>query len=164
MSIQAFEKIFKKYYHSLVLFAIKFVKDPEAAEDIVQSLFIRLWDSKSFVYIKHPQSFLYLSVKNACIDYLKSSARTSQVPLTVADENLLTDPDRMLSEEALQEAEKLERLYKLVDKLPTKCKLVFQKVSFEGKSYVIVAEELGISVSMVKKQMVKAYKTIREKY
>jgi RNA polymerase sigma-70 factor (ECF subfamily) len=131
------------------------------AEDIVQDVFIRIWNKNNYNSIKYIQTYLYQSVKNACLDYLKSN-KLKTIPLDKnSSEFIKDDNDYNL---LIEEAAKLARIYQLIDKLPPKCKLIFRKVIFEKLSYADVACQMNISVSMVKKQMVKAYKYIKENY
>ena len=69
-----FKILFKKYYSDLLRFCLKFVRKHEIAEDIVQDQFIYLWDKRNNIKITSSiESYLYKSVRNKSIDYLKSS-------------------------------------------------------------------------------------------
>ena len=69
---EIFESVFHKYYASLCYFANKFVRDDEAARDIVQEVFLRFWESKGkFENQSALKSFLYSCVQNAALNYLE---------------------------------------------------------------------------------------------
>ena len=69
---EIFESVFHKYYASLCYFANKFVRDDEAARDIVQEVFLRFWESKGkFENQSALKSFLYNCVQNAALNYLE---------------------------------------------------------------------------------------------
>ena len=69
---EIFESVFHKYYASLCYFANKFVRDNEAARDIVQEVFLRFWESKGkFENQSALKSFLYNCVQNAALNYLE---------------------------------------------------------------------------------------------
>ncbi len=157
-----FEEVFKKYYRSLVLYATSLIGEEELAEDIVQNLFVKLWNSKLFSSIGSHQSYLYNATRNACIDYKR--LKKNQLFLAGSDMDQRTGDPFEDEQENNTEEERIANLYKIIDSFPPKCKEVFFKVCIENKSYAEAALLLGISTSMVKKQVVKAYKLIREKY
>ena len=68
------EVIFKEYYGSLCYFASRFLKDEEVIEDLVQDVFITLLEKKMFFQSEvHLKNFLYLSIRNSCLNYIRST-------------------------------------------------------------------------------------------
>ena len=71
-AIEAFHKIFESNYKHLVRYAMKFVMDLDAAEDIIQQTFLYIWERRKQINIGQSlKSYLFRSVHNACINYLK---------------------------------------------------------------------------------------------
>ena len=84
-NLSAFEALFRQYYPSMCVIAGKLVANREVAEDIVQDVFIRLWEKKA-EYDKIPdfRTFLYVAVRNLCYNYLRDKKKTidfSQIEL-----------------------------------------------------------------------------------
>ena len=72
-NIEMFGILFKKYFGSMCVIAKSFSSDTQAAEDIVQDSFIRLWEKRrEYEEIPNLQVFLYVLVKNRCMDFLRS--------------------------------------------------------------------------------------------
>ena len=104
-NLSAFEALFRQYYPSMCVIAGKLVANREVAEDIVQDVFIRLWEKKA-EYDKIPdfRTFLYVAVRNLCYNYLRDKKKTidfSQIEL----------PDKQLS---FQEQLIQEETYRLI--------------------------------------------------
>ena len=76
-NIEMFGILFKKYFGSMCVIAKSFISDTQAAEDIVQDIFIRLWEKRrEYEEIPNLQVFLYVLVKNRCMDFLRSKKNT----------------------------------------------------------------------------------------
>ena len=156
-SESAFKQIFSTLNHKLCFFARGFVKDPAEAEDIVQEAFIKLWDRKeSFKDLTSLNAFLYLSIKNSCINYLKH--------IKVADKYLSTleEPvDHQLMVHKMIEAEVLTEIHKAILGLPEGSRKIIQLSYFEGLSNQQVADHLNISINTVKTQKIRALRALR---
>ncbi|MDE6452504.1 MAG: RNA polymerase sigma-70 factor, partial [Odoribacter sp.] len=70
--VVAFEAVFREFYPSMCVVAGKYLADKEVAEDIAQEVFVRLWEKRE-VYQSIPdlRTFLYVSVRNLCFNYLR---------------------------------------------------------------------------------------------
>ncbi len=136
------------------------LNDEEATEDVVQQLFIKIWESRET--LQTPDSvaaYLFTAARNRALNYIKSQSRKSsnEVPLT----NLHDEADNRMEEQ--MDAKELQKaLYAAIDALPEKRKEVFVLSRFEGKSYKEIAEIMQISVKTVEAQMGKALSTLRE--
>ncbi|WP_124991954.1 RNA polymerase sigma factor [Labilibaculum euxinus] len=147
--------LFERYYKPLCVFAIKYVYDLNLSEDIVQEVFIKVWEKQKFHTQMNLSAYLFASVKNACIDYLRK-----EHPLYVDSFD-----DKIVIENYYDEEEILERNRRLMDKvenLPQKTREVFKAVVFYNLKYKEVAEELNISVNTVKSNLARAYRLLRE--
>lgn len=153
----AFERFFKSTAAALCVYALRIVKDRQAAEDIVQDFFSRLWQKRGQLHIQAPpQRYAYRAVHNACLNYLRDNPVVSDNTLP---ENIPVDEEAIERELRLQQ--RVQQLERVVAGLPQQCRTVFEKVCLEQKKYKAVAEELGISVFTVRNQVAKAYEILR---
>ncbi len=154
----AFESIFRVHYSSLAYFALKYVKDKELAEEIVQEMFTNIWDKAQDVSIQTSiQSYLFGAVRNACLNYLKHQ----KVKMAYAEQVKFSSNTQDLSD-TLEFDELKRRLEGALDRLPEKCREVFEMSRFDGLKYKEIATELNISQKTVENQMGKALKILRE--
>lgn len=147
----AFSQLYRLYYAPLCLYADRFVKDSAAAEDIVEEAFLKVWERRrTFTTPKHLAAFLYQSIKNACLDLIKTSARMDvRHQSFAADHYVLSETDHLTD---IVRTEILVSLYYAIASLPPKVGGIIQKTFFEGKSNQEVADEMGISLQTVKNQ------------
>ncbi len=154
--MQEFEELFLRYYRPLCLYATHYLHDIEESEDVVQDCFVRMLSSSSF-QPTHPQAFLYLTVRNACIDRLR---RKIPIDQTISPSDLtgvISDEDAQ--ERSYQEAE----LWTAIEQLPERCREIFLMSKRDGMTYGEIAEELTLSVKTVEHQVSKALKILRNK-
>lgn len=157
--VTAFHELFDRFYQYLVFYAMKWVERQEIAEDIVQDLFLKIWE-RDTVYSSWYgfKNFLYNSVKNASLDYLKHKVvegKYIQYAQKFPDEN--TDPEL----ETLKQ-EIYRRLYLVLDELPKRCREVFQ-YHLQGKKNAEIAALLEISELTVKAQKKNAMQYIEKR-
>ena len=157
---RAFRKLFMDYYNALVYFAVGYVHEKEQAEDIVQDLFMQIWESKTrYSSYAGFKTFLYTSVRNACINLLEHrevEGKYVQYILAREAEGGGAADLRVMEEEVYR------LLLKAVDELPRRCREVFEQVLL-GKKNEEIAEILKISVLTVKTQRRIGMQTLREK-
>lgn len=153
-----FELLFREHYQTLCYYANIVTKDMEAAEDIVQDVFVKCWaairDEKLEIQQEH---YLYRSVKNAALNYVKAQ----KVRKNYADDYGSNHAEADETNDSLVAAETRSRIMEAIDGLPTQCRKVFLLCVLEDKSYKDAAEQLGVSVNTVKTQMTKAFATLR---
>ena len=154
---KSFDRIFEEMYIPLCRFSFSIVKDKSIAEDIVQSVFLKLWqERKKLSKLNNAKPYIYNCVRNASIDWLRKVKRISDVPIDVIqNENI---ESRIIEQEVRVE------LNKLLNFLPKKCKEVFVLCVIEKLPYEDVASELGISLNTVKSQRTRAIEILRKKY
>jgi RNA polymerase sigma-70 factor (ECF subfamily) len=151
-----FDNLFRCYYRPLCLYALHYLNDVDAAEDIVQECFTQLWERlKRGDEVGDAKSYLYSMVHNRCIDSLK---RNDMVDSSVAIEDVDIADDDDYEERSILEA----RMWTAIDSLPEGCRKVLLLCKRDGMKYEEVAEQLGISVNTVKNQMAKALKMLKE--
>lgn len=156
-SSKAYQQLYKDYYRVLVLYAQNFLSTQESAEDIVQQLFITMWEKQTkFLSLPSLRVYLYNAVRNASLNYLKrENVEARYIEQLVNTFHEFTDEEDTLEEELYQ------LLYQTIDKLPNRCRAVFL-LHMEGKRNDEIAEALEISVGTVKTQKKRAMRFIRE--
>ncbi|MEM8567578.1 MAG: RNA polymerase sigma-70 factor [Bacteroidota bacterium] len=149
-----FKKIFEKYYNPLCNYAASIIKDSNAAEDLVQRLFVQLWEKQMLHKVENKPKYLIRSTKFKCIDYLRSR-KIHSLPLE-------SIPEPVAEEIHLEEDDIIPLLHFFASSLPPKTKQVFLLSRIDGYSNQEIAEELNISVKTVENQMTRALKHLRK--
>lgn len=156
MEKKFFEHLFKRYFKELCLFARQFITELEKCEDIVQEVFLNVWERGDLpIDEKQARSYLLTSVRNRCLNYIRDHKKlidTSEFPTTAIDYS---------NQIEYKELEKLIR--QTIENLPPTCRKIFEMHRFGGLKYQEIAQALNISVKTVEAQMSKALKTLREK-
>lgn len=153
----SFQRIFIEYYSSLVCYANKIIKNSMQSEDIVQSVFVDMWENRSNKKIvKSLSSYLYTAVRNKSINYLRDNKKNETLG---ADYEIYSDIN---IENYLIEEESMRLIISELENLPPKCKLIMN-LSLSGFKSREIAEELSIAIETVKKQKQKAVKFLYAK-
>lgn len=155
---QQFEQLFREHYQTLCYYANIVIKDMEAAEDVVQDVFVKCWAAiqKEKLDIQQ-EHYLYRSVKNAALNYIKAQ----KVRKNYADDYEATYAEADATGDSMIAAETRQRIMNAINELPPQCRKVFLLCVLEDKSYKEAAAQLNISVNTVKTQMTKAFATLR---
>ena len=155
----SFEELFNEHYRSLCRFASSYLSSPDNAEDIVQQVFINLWNTRETIDPEKPiKSYLLTSVKNRCLNYIRDNKKYRSYYLDIESELEIPVSEKDL----INEKHLNDRLKEALEKLPEKCREIFVLCRFEDMKYKEVAEKLGISQKTVEAQMSKALKIMRE--
>ncbi len=158
MNDQLFESLFKTYHHELGKYAMKYMRCTESSSDVVQNVFIRIWDKRDDLKdVTNWKSYLFFSVRNACIDVLRK--RTNDIELV---DDLMIEQDINQGASFLETGELENYIEQALKTLPKQCYAVFSLRRFEGLSTKQVAEELNISAKTVENQLTIALKKIKE--
>jgi RNA polymerase sigma-70 factor (ECF subfamily) len=151
------ERLFQQFYRPLVIYAQQYVGYVEAAEDIVQEVFIRFWESQPYQDINvNLRAYIYQSVRNSCLNQLKSS---SKVQFGSIDEIGELSASEMLDESDWNEY--MQEIYKKIELLPPRTREVFVAIVLENQKYKDVAEKMNISVNTVKTSLSRGLSTLR---
>jgi len=75
------KNLFNQYYSPLCNYATKIISDSTIAEDIVQDLFVQLWENEKLEKIENTERFLLRATKYKCIDYLRTKRINSEIPI-----------------------------------------------------------------------------------
>jgi RNA polymerase sigma-70 factor (ECF subfamily) len=156
------------YFPRLYSFALKIIQDSGLAKDVVQNVFISLWESRNTFRYDYPEAFLYKMVRNASLNYVRH--------LKVVDNLKIKAKAQFLGEElyhidmvgnqpyVLIEKELQEKVVEVMDNLPEKCKAVFLLSRIDGLKNHEIAYQLGISIKTVEKHISKALSIFRDKF
>jgi RNA polymerase sigma-70 factor, ECF subfamily len=160
--------LFRLYYSRLCTYAATFVKVPDIAEEIVQETFIRFWENRETIQIDFSfKSYIFKSVHNNCINYLKKSKVLRRQSELLYEEVIYHNNialrnfnpeiiDQLISEELE------EKLNSVLNDLPPQARKIFILSRFEQLSYTEIADSLKISVNTVKTQMKRTLSKLRE--
>ncbi len=151
------ELIFRQYYETLCLTAVRITKEQSLAEDIVQEVLYELYKKSDKLEIDSLIGYLKRAIYNRALNKVKSRrgfVDTDEI-------NYELDAEESNSQEQMEYTELERFLNRVIDALPEKCRLVFILNRFEDMSYKQVAEKLDISVKTVENQMSKALRILR---
>lgn len=157
-SEKEYKEIFELYYVPLCYYARKFGLDHYESEEVVQQVFLKIWERrKKLLLEKSIQSYLYQSVKNEGINYLKQkkafAKNKEEYTLKIKESEFFS----MISEEdgtsAILARELEQKVNDAIEKLPEKCKEIFLLSRKEYLTMKDIADKLDISVNTVQKQI-----------
>jgi RNA polymerase sigma-70 factor (ECF subfamily) len=156
MDSQQFEALYREHYRQLRNTARQLIGDADASHDLVQEVFLKLWNKKEDLdFILNAGAYLYRSVVNASLNHLEQNKRRR----TTDDLRL---PSDVSTEAGVNMKELQERISAALDQLPAKCRAIFVLSRFEEKKNKEIALLLGISLKTVENQMGIALKKMRD--
>jgi RNA polymerase sigma-70 factor (ECF subfamily) len=168
---QAFEELLSRYETPVITFCYAFLRNREAAEDIAQETFMRVFrNAKRYLPVAKFTTWLYKIAANLCINELKKGKLRSTLSL---DEPAGSDPDgsriveRIAADTAspLSEMERAEAqalIGKAIEHLPPDQRTTLVMVEYHQMQYQDIAEILEVSVSAIKMRVKRARETLRE--
>ena len=157
----AFEKIYHLYSPRLLGFLVKLVKSEGHAVELLQEIFIKIWNSRDNIDPeKSFRSYLYRVAENTVYDFFRKIAREKilQTELLKINKGFYSHV-----EEACFSKENQEFLQNVIDTLPPKRRQVFRLIKMEDYSYEEVSALLNISTSTISDHIVKANKFVEER-
>ena len=158
---KALNAIFKLYYAALCYFADRIVVNKEEAEDIVAESFLKLWKlHENFDSLYGVRAFLYVTTRNACLNFLKQADRVTRQQIDVSH---ISDPDEDRAFADITRAEVLREVYAAIETLPEQCKKIVRLSFIEGLKNHEIAEQLKISIHTVKNQKVRGIYLLKMK-
>jgi RNA polymerase sigma-70 factor (ECF subfamily) len=155
----AFEQLFHFYYAPLCRYAGGIVAEPEDAEEIVQQVFLRIWERRAELNITVSfKAYLYRAVHNASLNHKqrrKQNVRLDDGPLRVVH---AAETSHEMDVKQLE-----KEIGKALNVLPEQCRKIFELSRFEELKYREIAELMNLSVKTVENQMGKALRIMRER-
>jgi RNA polymerase sigma-70 factor (ECF subfamily) len=159
-NIGDFEKLFKLLYSKLCSYANLFLNDPDAAEDVVQEVFFKLWKNREELTINTTvKSYLFRAVRNGCLNVIDHISVREAYKM-INEEDMKNTEGNPVDETMVSELE--DRIRQTIDKLPAERRRIFIMSRFDGMKYREIADQLNISVKTVENQMYQALKFLRE--
>jgi RNA polymerase sigma-70 factor (ECF subfamily) len=161
---RAFKQLFDEFLGPLVYFASQITGSKQEAEDIVLNTFNKLWSMRDkFKTIENIKAFLYITVRNNCLNYLKSEKRKrkAQREIQYTSEETSHESIEDHVHVKLINAQLVHRFNEEVNALPPQCKKVVRLSYFEGYSNAQIASTLNTSLNTVEVQKTKGLKRLR---
>lgn len=156
-----YRRLFETYYASLVNFACRYAHDSEEAEDIVQNVFVSMWDAKiHFDNTLKMRNYLYRATLHGVYN-VERHRRVCASGMAVLSRDQAQD--ETLLQDAIQEHELWCRMVEAVEELPERCREIC-RLTLAGKKPSQIAKELGLSVETVKKQKKIAIQKLKERF
>ncbi len=154
----AFREIFNLYYHPLCSYAYRYVQDDTITDDFVQDAFLNVWERrKEFNALLPIRAFLYLNVRNACLNWLKHLGVRQRNEQEFASFLQEGEEENFIIEDSVH-----ARLYEAIDGLSERAREIVL-MTLNGASNPEIASTLGVSLNTVKTVKLRAYKVLREK-
>jgi RNA polymerase sigma-70 factor (ECF subfamily) len=155
-----YNDVFNRFYKGMVAYANNFLFDQQASEDVVQEIFISLWENSREIDIRSSlKSYLHTVVRNRCLNYLKTLKITDNLNLIDLNSMLILEEELYV----LSDEEKkilYNRIFKLVETFPESMQQIFKLKFISNYSYLEIADELNVSVNTVKTQLKRAKERI----
>ncbi|MBD1424017.1 sigma-70 family RNA polymerase sigma factor [Sphingobacterium arenae] len=155
----AYKVLFVQLYQSAISFTTTITKNEEVAEELYADAMMKLWFMESkLTDIKDLKLYIFILLKNSALNYLKKERKQRFVSIDDIDRGDV--PQTRSVEESLVFNELENMLAQVIDKLPSKCQIVYKLIKHEGFSYKHTAEILGLSVNTIEGHMSNALKKI----
>lgn len=156
--ISAFKVLYEEYYKALVFYAVNFVGRVHVAEDIVQELFVTIWEKRlTFLSFASFRTYLYNSVRNASLDYLKhQDVEANYIEALSHSYQEISDTNDLAEEEVRR------LLYREIDRLSPQMRRIFL-MYMEGKKNEEIARILNVSTETIKTQRKRALKLLKSR-
>ena len=157
---ELFKAVFGQYYQLLCNYAYNYTKDRDEAEDIVQEVFLRIWEKKrDMMGTETIRFYLFTAVRNNCLTLLDRKKKTTLLPAEEITSAIVQPSEEHLVKPQVDEISMIKRGLSL---LPPKCKDAFLLSRIGNLSYKEIAEAMSISVKTVENQIGKAIKILRD--
>lgn len=156
----AFSWLYNRYFDKVSSIAFRYIKDPIKAEDLVQEIFLKIWDGRDrYSSVEKFSSYLFSMIRNETLQKLKRSMREMAANGQFILEQGISDNT---TERSMYEEENQLLVEKAVENLPTQQRKVFLLVREGGRSYQDIADELRLSRNSVRNHMHLAIKSIKD--
>jgi len=156
---KSFETLFRAYYKPLLIYSERIVEDKDDANEIVQDIFLKLWEKRKEIEIRSTlNAYLYRAVYNNSLQLLKRR----KLDLKYRQYKTQHSTNSINPSEDMIATELSHKIGLLLDALPDNCKRIFKMNRFEGMKYQEIADKLSISIKTVEANMTKALKHFRK--
>lgn len=152
----AFTEIYNRYWKKLIALGFSYTKDKFAAEEIVQEVFVSLWNRRDVVKIDTLSSYLATAIKFSVFKNIYTKNRREKLLERMPGSSLAEIPEDLFHAKFLE-----EYVNGLVEQLPEKCRMVYQYSRQKGLSPQEIADEMNIAKKTVEAHLTKALKMLR---
>ncbi len=157
----AFDQVYELFSHKLFSFVLKILKNEAEADDIVQEVFVKIWESRgNLVDFKLLNSYIFTIAYNHSIDLIRKRISNNKYLEHLKNSAIVYNTPTIISQIEFNELN--NQVEKLIANLPERQKQVYLLHREEGLTYPEIAEKMGISKNTVENHMVKALKYLRQ--
>jgi len=161
MNIEAFQNRVLPAKNKLFRFALRFLGNEEEAKDVVQEVFIKVWNGRDQMSeVQNWEAWCMRITKNLSLDRIRSSARKATNPL---EDGFNVRHESLSPHESTEMQESMSRIGQLIAALPEKQRQVIHLRDVEGYSYNEICEILDLDMNQVKVNLFRARNAVREK-
>lgn len=158
----ALTALYFRYYDLLCRSAFKRLQDESIVEELVQDVFINLWNKAAELdHDGNIKSYLFATLRNKVLHEIRASIAIARHAVILAQQDNVYAPDAM---ELLHTKDLEQKFQSVVQELPPQCREAFTLSRFENLSYKSIAERMDISVNTVEKHIGKALSILRKSF
>lgn len=156
----AFEEVFSMYYAKLCVFSNSYVRSLDLSRDVVQEVFIKIWDNRNdFVITQSLKAYLYQAVRNQSLNQVNKIQSRKSAKERFKNQKKAGEE---VHEQELNTEELTQKIWRLVDEMPERRRTVFILYRKHGLSYKEIAEVMGIKRKTVENHMGRSLQFLRE--
>jgi len=155
---EIFERLFKSNHRELIDLAYNIVRDADSARDVVQEVFLKLWQNKEKVeFVDQIRHYLFKATAHTALNHIRQ-----QKKLAVLDDTHIRNIHAYATGDEVGYKELEMKIRDAIDSLPPKCRAIYILSRHEGMKYQEIADTLEISVKTVENQMGIALEKLRD--
>ena len=160
-NVVAFDSLFEVYSSKLFCFALKYLKNVTDTEELVQDVFVQVWEHRDALKSELSfKSYLFTVTLNKIRKHFNKKAISLRYLESLGHDPELTDNEKIQNDDY---ESILQQVYLIIDQMPPRRREIFMKSKLEGKSSKEIAIELNISYGTVDNQVSEALKFIRSR-
>jgi RNA polymerase sigma-70 factor (ECF subfamily) len=160
MNLETFKTFIKNNQNKLYRFALSITKDPATAQDVVQEVFIKIWNQIQKVEIENPVAWAVRLTRNLSIDKTRLKSRSfDSLGIASGIQNQTSDPMQQTMEK-----DAVNKIHQFIEELPAKQRNIIHLREIEEMTYDEISEVLELPIEQVKVYLYRARKVIRQKY
>jgi RNA polymerase sigma-70 factor (family 1) len=154
----AFIAIYERFWNRIFLIAYRSTRNKEVSEDLVQNLFLKLWDKRDLLHIKQIEAYLHSSIRNSVIDYVHSQVVRNKYLdyLKASPPTGENNTDHMMAVSDLS-----KQIEEGLTQLPEKSRSIFRMNRLDHSPVEEIAQKLKISEKAVQYHLTKSLKVMR---
>ena len=157
---EQFKALFDEYYNALCNFCYRYIQDRDTCEDMVQTVFVRLWENRNKLELTGSlRSYLFTATRNAALDHIRSQKRKEQY----LEMNPVDEYDEQVTDDTAGRLLFRDRLQKAINDLKPKTREIFMLHKMEGLTYREISEHLDIPKRTVEYNIYSALSQLKKK-